>query len=75
MKCCNHFCSIVLSYVDDARVRLENRSMKDKDKEDSVLEKLLKVDRIYAVSMALDMILAGVDTVTKCHFFVFLNIF
>lgn len=32
--------------------------------EESVLEKLLKIDKRVAIIMALDMLMAGVDTVT-----------
>lgn len=35
----------------------------DETRELSVLEKLLKIDRRVAIVMALDMLLAGVDTV------------
>lgn len=56
---------MVFAYVDDACERITNRPMTDGDHEQSVLEKLLKVNRTYAVSMAMDMIIAGVDTVMK----------
>lgn len=35
----------------------------DDAREQSVLEKLLKIDRRVAIIMALDMLMAGVDTV------------
>lgn len=51
-------------YVDKAIENLEKNPNKG-DREPSVLEKLLKVDRHVAVVMALDMLLAGVDTVSS----------
>lgn len=33
------------------------------EEEESVLEKLLKIDKPVAIIMALDMLMAGVDTV------------
>lgn len=64
-----------MHFVDKAIEKLEkNPNKSDEDREPSVLEKLLKVDRHVAVVMALDMLLAGVDTVSnvwkliqKCH--------
>lgn len=55
-----------MHYVDKAIENLEKNPNKwDEDREPSVLEKLLKVDRHVAVVMALDMLLAGVDTVSN----------
>lgn len=50
--------------MDNGIKLLENRP-KDQvtDREPSVLEKLLKIDRQVAIVMAIDMMLAGVDTV------------
>lgn len=53
----------VTTYVDAAIERLNNNSSKASDHEESVLEKLLKIDRHAAIIMASDMLLAGVDTV------------
>lgn len=50
-----------MSKVDEAIVRMEKNPSASSDNQ-SVLEKLLKVDRHVAVVMALDMLLAGVDT-------------
>lgn len=45
-------------------MRLDNKGVsQDSDWEPSVLEKLLKKDRHAAVVMAMDMLMAGVDTV------------
>ncbi|KAL1397372.1 hypothetical protein pipiens_009815 [Culex pipiens pipiens] len=52
---------IIMSKVDEAIVRMEKNPSASSDNQ-SVLEKLLKVDRHVAVVMALDMLLAGVDT-------------
>lgn len=55
--------SISLKKVDEAIERLKNSQDSNQNKEASVLEKLLKIDRKVAVIMAMDMLLAGVDTV------------
>lgn len=54
---------IALKKVDEAIERLNNNPNSKADTEASVLEKLLKIDRNVAVVMAIDMLLAGVDTV------------
>lgn len=51
-----------MSKVDEAIIRMENNPTQSSDSQ-SVLEKLLKVDRHVAVVMAFDMLMAGVDTV------------
>ncbi|XP_058818870.1 cytochrome P450 CYP12A2-like [Topomyia yanbarensis] len=55
---------IVMSKVDHAVIRLDKNPSTDSDTQ-SVLEKLLKVDRNVAVVMAFDMLLAGVDTTSS----------
>lgn len=52
---------IVMAKVNEAVVRLEKNPTTNNDNQ-SVLEKLLKIDRNVAIVMALDMLLAGVDT-------------
>lgn len=55
--------------IDKAIVRLESKEInQDSDWEPSVLEKLLKKDRHAAVVMAMDMLMAGVDTVCSLSF-------
>lgn len=51
-----------MAKVDEAVIRLDKNPSQDSDSQ-SVLEKLLKVNRDVAVVMAFDMLLAGVDTV------------
>lgn len=51
-----------MSKVDEAIIRMENNPTQSSNSQ-SVLEKLLKVDRHVAVVMAFDMLMAGVDTV------------
>lgn len=61
----DYLTNTVKEYVDRAVERLD---AKDKfgDKSDrSVLEKLLEVDRKLAIIVALDTVLAGVDTVSN----------
>lgn len=54
--------TIIMAKVDEAVIRLDKNPSQDSDSQ-SVLEKLLKVNRDVAVVMAFDMLLAGVDTV------------
>ncbi|XP_065083608.1 cytochrome P450 CYP12A2-like [Ochlerotatus camptorhynchus] len=56
--------NIVMAKVDEAVVRLEKNPSADSDTQ-SVLEKLLKVNREVAIVMAFDMLLAGVDTTSS----------
>lgn len=55
----------IMFYIDNATVRLDTRRRtgNSASDSDSVLEKLLLIDRRIAMVMAFDMILAGVDTV------------
>lgn len=60
---------IIMAHVDKAVKRLEASGGSARDKSDqSVLEKLLQMNRQVAIVMAFDMLLAGVDTVrrTRC---------
>lgn len=61
------FSSLVMKYVDDAVIRLENQKkdgiVNEKD-DNSVLHKLLKINKDYAVLMSFDMLFAGIDTVS-----------
>lgn len=73
--------SISLKRVDEAMERLKKSENQKSDREASVLEKLLKIDRKVAVVMAMDMLLAGVDTVSifviviaKAFFLIFINL-
>lgn len=57
-------CSSVLTYVNKSIEELEKRQHNNvTNREASVLEKLLKIDRHAAVVMTMDMLMAGVDTV------------
>ncbi|KAH8243064.1 hypothetical protein KR032_004292 [Drosophila birchii] len=58
---------ITLAYVKEAIKRLEKEAKEGvvrPENEQSVLEKLLKVDKRVATVMAMDMLMAGVDTVS-----------
>lgn len=60
---------ITKNYVDEAIERLEKEResgvAEKPENEKSVLEKLIKIDRKIAMVMAMDMLMAGVDTVSK----------
>jgi len=59
---------VILAYVDEAIDRLEKEAKSGvvrPENEQSVLEKLLKVNRKVATVMAMDMLMAGVDTVSN----------
>jgi len=59
---------VILAYVDEAIDRLDKEAKSGvvrPENEQSVLEKLLKVNRKVATVMAMDMLMAGVDTVSN----------
>lgn len=56
------FSSITTKLIDKSIEEIKIKPQ-DADKENSVLEKLLKIDKRVAIIMALDMLMAGVDTV------------
>ena len=60
-------------YINEAIARLEQDQKDGKpekpENEKSVLEKLLKIDKKLAKVMAMDMLMAGVDTVDFLKFF------
>lgn len=64
------FASIILKYIEVAiqRIEREEKSGETTGREPSILEKLLKVDRQVAIVMALDSLMAGVDTVSYALF-------
>ncbi|XP_021703204.1 cytochrome P450 CYP12A2 [Aedes aegypti] len=64
MKVFDELTSIAMAKVDEAVLRLEKNPSTTSDAQ-SVLEKLLKIDRNVAIVMSFDMILAGVDTTTS----------
>lgn len=57
----NSLLSIITEYIDQAIEEFEKKP--SSDGEESVLQKLLKIDKKVAIVMALDMMMAGVDTV------------
>lgn len=54
---------ITSGYVNEALERLQREPSDKPDHEKSVLEKLLKTNEQIAIVMAIDMLIAGVDTV------------
>lgn len=54
---------VTVGYVNEAIERLEREPFNKPEHEKSVLEKLLKIDKKIATVMAMDMLMAGVDTV------------
>ncbi|XP_062123611.1 probable cytochrome P450 12a5, mitochondrial [Drosophila sulfurigaster albostrigata] len=59
---------VTLEFVNEALVRLEteeNKGIVRAENEKSVLEKLLKIDKKVATIMAMDMLMAGVDTTSS----------
>lgn len=57
------YCRTIISYIDKSISDLEKKATGNSSGEESVLEKLLKIDKRVAIIMALDMLMAGVDTV------------
>lgn len=64
MKVFDELTAIAMAKVDEAVVRLEKNPTTNTDAQ-SVLEKLLKIDRDVAIIMSFDMVLAGIDTTTS----------
>lgn len=54
---------ITVGFVNEALERLEREPSNKPEHEQSVLEKLLKTNKQIAIVMAIDMLMAGVDTV------------
>ncbi|XP_073817037.1 cytochrome P450 CYP12A2-like isoform X2 [Musca autumnalis] len=69
MKCLDEITDITKGFVEEAIARLEEErknGMPEKpDSEKSVLEKLVKIDKKIAMVMAMDMLMAGVDTTSS----------
>lgn len=63
MKSFDMLTNTAMYYIDQAIARVDANDANDSNREKSVLEKLVKVDRQVAVAVALDLILAGIDTV------------
>ncbi|SPP87664.1 probable cytochrome P450 12a5, mitochondrial [Drosophila guanche] len=68
MKALDGVQEVTSAYVDEAVERLEKEATEGivrPENEQSVLEKLLKVDKKVATVMAMDMLMAGVDTTSS----------
>ncbi|KAI8115282.1 Cytochrome P450 CYP12A2 [Lucilia cuprina] len=69
MKCLDTITLITSKYVNEAIERLEENTQKGgpekPEHEKSVLEKLIKIDKKIATVMAMDMLMAGVDTTSS----------
>ncbi|XP_033255023.1 probable cytochrome P450 12a5, mitochondrial [Drosophila miranda] len=68
MKSLDGVQEITSAYVDEAIERLEKEAKEGvvrPESEQSVLEKLLKIDKKVATVMAMDMLMAGVDTTSS----------
>lgn len=60
---------MTMEYINEAIIKIDEKKDKDNnDDNDGVLESLLKVDKQTAVIMAIDMLMAGVDTVRSFKF-------
>ncbi|XP_062127077.1 LOW QUALITY PROTEIN: probable cytochrome P450 12a5, mitochondrial [Drosophila sulfurigaster albostrigata] len=64
MRILDNIQEVTVSYVNEALERLEREPSNKPEHEQSVLEKLLKIDKKVATVMAMDMLMAGVDTTT-----------
>ena len=68
MKSLDDITDVTSSYINQAIERLEQEQQEGRaenpEQEKSVLEKLLKIDKKIATVMAMDMLMAGVDTVS-----------
>lgn len=59
---------MTMEYINEAIVKIDERKDKETDENKGVLESLLKVDKQTAIIMAIDMLMAGVDTVRSLQF-------
>lgn len=57
-----HFSRTSAKYINRAKERMKDES---NSQEDSMLRRLLKIDQQTAQIMAMDMLVAGVDTVSQ----------
>lgn len=57
--------SIILYYAKEAIKKLESRPQQSEEQNESVLEKILKIDPKSAFIFASDSIIGGIDTVSK----------
>ncbi|KAH8417248.1 hypothetical protein KR222_007047 [Zaprionus bogoriensis] len=68
MRAYDNIQKVTLEYVNEALDRLDDetkRGVVRPENEQSVLEKLLKIDKKVATIMAMDMLMAGVDTTSS----------
>lgn len=54
---------MTMEYINEAIIKIDENKDKDMHDNNGVLESLLKVDKQTAIIMAIDMLMAGVDTV------------
>lgn len=59
------FFSVSFKKIEEAKQRIQTNPEPTTEQEASVLEKLLKIDPKLAAVMAMDMLSAGIDTVTN----------
>lgn len=65
MRTLDGMTDITLEYVEQAIKKIQDQSTEKPVEEQSVLEKLLKVDKQTAVIMAMDMLIVGIDTTSS----------
>lgn len=63
----NFFSALFLKSIDEAYEQIKHSPEDKPEEEQSVLERLLKIDKNVAFIMAMDMLTAGIDTVSKCR--------
>lgn len=59
---------MTMEYINEAIVKIDERKDTETDENKGVLESLLKTDKQTAIIMAIDMLMAGVDTVRSLEF-------
>lgn len=58
------YCSVSKKQIDKAIERLAKQTKRSNDREESVLEKILQINHNYAMVMSLDMLSAGIHSVS-----------
>lgn len=61
----NFLSRVSKSYIDEAKKTIQKRDHDIPEEDRSIIEKLLAIDEKVATMMANEMLLAGIDTVSK----------
>lgn len=63
----NYICRLCTKYIEQAKTQINERKYDIPEEDKSIVEKLIAIDERVAIMMAVEMLLAGVDTVRVCR--------